>query len=172
MPLAVVLSPGRRWLHGRVIKPFVTEQNGEPTIHLPPPDSGSTTGCLAYSLIQWHYTAPAGDDGGRPDATSTWPPRQAWQGMSTLERERSVVSETLRIYADVRSKDAAAESTLWNTRLTAQHDQMLDAEIYLPLMDRGLASSYSAYRDAHRDQLIQVVTRILSSVPPPASRQV
>lgn len=77
---------------------------------------------------------------------------------SRLALERAAVRKALLVLARPRRK---APPSFWGNIRQASEAGLLDAAIFLTMMDRELAAEYPAYRETHGEDLVRFVETIL-----------
>ena len=161
----------REWRRVRAEKPRVeagTGEDGKPRVSLALPgleegkaassraEQDEAGAWLMYGLTKGGILGGTFDGEGDPRlgfATET-----ADSPASRLDLERAAVRKALLVLPRPRRK---APPSFWGNVRRADEAGLLDAAIFLSMMDRELAAEYPAYREAHRAELVRFVETIL-----------
>jgi tetratricopeptide (TPR) repeat protein len=85
---------------------------------------------------------------------------------SPLHQDRRRVKETLDFHRQLVAKDPVERSQITDILEEAVKKNQLDEAIFLCLIDARLAPEYIAYREKHRDRLLEFISSVLA----PAAR--
>ena len=167
----VAEGTGRNWRRVRAEKPQVeagTKEDGQAAVNVALP--GLSEGKAPSSREEqdeagaWlmYGLAKAGILGGIFDRNGEPRPKGAAAAPNLLESrlalERAAVRKALQVVRTPRRKAPAA---FWGNLLLARKAELLDAAIFLTMMDRELAAEYPAYREAHGEELVRFVETVL-----------
>jgi tetratricopeptide (TPR) repeat protein len=164
------LKDGRSWNRARSEKTRVESKDGkdgkqEVSIALPAPQGGAgepdeaaateSAAWLGYGMAKATILGGASDRFGneRAEGASSAPDLPP----TRLELERVATEKALVILGEM----GRGYPPFWENLRRARQEGLLDAAIYLTMMDRELAAEYPAYREAHSAELIRFVGTVV-----------
>lgn len=162
---------GRVWRRVRAEKTRVTAEtgtDGRPKVTVSLPDFGSETSrpttAEQVELTAWmmYGLTKAGVLGGTLDREGKERPKEAGDGPDLPETRLALERVATRSgLATLPKPRRQASPSFWDNLRRADQAGLLDAAIFLSMMDRELAAEYPAFRDAHGDELTRFVEQVL-----------